>query len=307
MRPGSPATPARIRRALSGLEPTIVHLHGFYVTAVGAAAAARSGARAVCATVHVMPSAPLDLRPGLAGRLEFVLRRVATRRAARHLDRVVCVVDAVRTELEAMGLAPDKLVVIQNGIPEPVEQAVAGHGYPLAGSVGRLEAPKGFEYLIDAASLLGRRVPNARVRIVGEGSLRGALAARVAAAGLDGRVEIAGWSDSVLAEIAAMDVYVVSSVTETTNLTLLEAMALGKPVVATRVGGLPEVVADGVTGLLVPPRDPVALVDAIAGLLDDPGLRARIGKAGRERFRERFALERMTQAHLELYAELLGG
>ena len=99
----------------------------------------------------------------------------------------------------------------------------------------------------------------------------------------------------------------VSSVTETTNLTVFEAMALGKPVVVTNVGGLPEVVEDGVTGLVVPPRDPEALADAVVVLLGDPELRARMGAAGRERFLERFTVERMTDAHLELYAELLAG
>jgi glycosyltransferase involved in cell wall biosynthesis len=310
MSANSLSTATRMRCALADLKPTIVHMHGFFVTAVGAAGAAASGARAVLATVHAMPSAPVALRPDWRGRFEFAARSFMTRRAARHLDRIVCVVDAARAELEAMGVAGEKLVVIPNGIPAPAGQVIASDSPdapPLVGSVGRLESPKGYEYLVDAAALVGERVPDVRVRLVGDGVLRGALGARVVAAGLDGRVELAGWSDEPLAEIAAMDVYVVSSVTETTNLTVLEAMALGKPVVVTNVGGLPEVVEDGVTGLVVPPRDPGALADAVVSLLGDPELRARMGAAGRERFLERFTVERMTDAHLELYAELLGG
>jgi glycosyltransferase involved in cell wall biosynthesis len=314
MRVRSPLTPRRMRRALAELQPSIVHLHGFYVTAVGAEAAAASGARAVLATVHAMPSAPLALHPGMRGRLEFMLRSMFTRRAARSLDRIVCVVDAVRAELAAIGIPAGKLVTIHNGIPAPSAAAAAAVGQrssevpaaPRVGSVGRLEAPKGYEHFIDAAARVAARMPAARFRVVGDGSLRASLERRAAEAGLGDRISFPGWSDDPLAEIAAMDVYVASSVTDTTNLTVLEAMALGRPVVVTGVGGLPEVVADSVTGYVVPARDADALAGRIAQLLEDAGARVRMGEAGRARFAEHFTAARMVEEHLALYASLLG-
>ena len=315
MRAASLLTPRRMRRALANLKPTIVHLHGFYVTAVGAKSAAASGARAVLATVHTMPSAPLALHPGVCGRLEVALRSMFTRRAARSLDRIVCVVDAVRVELAAMGVPAGKLVTIHNGIPAPGAAAAVADamrspgasGPPLVGSVGRLEAPKGYEHFVDAAAGVAARVPAARFRLVGDGSLRSSLERRAAEAGLGGRISFLGWSDDPLSEIAAMDVYVVSSVTDTTNLTVLEAMALGRPVVVTRVGGLPEVVADGLTGYVVPARDADALAGRIVELLEDAEARRRMGEAGRARFAECFTAARMVEEHLALYASLPGG
>jgi glycosyltransferase involved in cell wall biosynthesis len=100
---------------------------------------------------------------------------------------------------------------------------------------------------------------------------------------------------------------VVSSVTDTTNLTVLEAMALGRPVVVTRVGGLPEVVADGLTGYVVPARDADALAGRIVELLEDAEARRRMGEAGRARFAECFTAARMVEEHLALYASLPGG
>ncbi|MDZ4178935.1 MAG: glycosyltransferase family 4 protein [Coriobacteriia bacterium] len=312
----SVSTARRMRAVLGDLRPSIVHFHGFYVTVAGAAGAAASGARAVLTTVHTMPSAPMALRPGVRGRVETALRTALTRRAARSIDRFVCVVDAVRLELEAAGVSSSKLVTIHNGIPVPEVGAGDGAprqgpsdgaaGGPLVGSVGRFEAPKGYEGFIDAAALVCERVPDARFRLVGDGSLRDSLQGRADAAGLGERITFPGWSDTPLAEIEAMDVYVASSVTDTTNLTVLEAMALGKPAVVTRVGGLPEVVADGVTGYVVPPRDVDALAGRIVELLEDAAMRDRMGEAARARFLERFTAERMAEEHLALYESLLG-
>jgi glycosyltransferase involved in cell wall biosynthesis len=314
----SVSTARRMRAVLGELRPSIVHFHGFYVTVAGAVGAAASGARAVLTTVHNMPSAPADLRPGVRGRVETALRAALTRRAARSIDRFVCVVDAVRVQLETAGVPASKLVTIHNGIPVPElgaggaaqrsgrpDGASAASG-PLVGSVGRFEPLKGYQYFIDAAALVRERVPEARFRLVGDGSLRDSLRGRADAAGLGERITFPGWSATPLAEIAEMDVYVASSVTDTTNLTVLEAMALGKPAVVTRVGGLPEVVADGVTGYVVPPRDADALAGRIVELLEDAAMRDRMGEAARARFLECFTAERMAEEHLALYASLLG-
>jgi len=114
-------------------------------------------------------------------------------------------------------------------------------------------------------------------------------------------VLLAGFRPDVLSLHKAFDIFVMSSVTEGLGTSLLDAMAAGKPIVATRTGGIPEVVADGETGLLVPPRDEEALADAIVRLLKDPDLRREMGEAGRVRARNLFSLERMVQNTLNVY------
>lgn len=290
--------------------PDIVHVHGFYVMTVVCSAARRAGVRHVLTTVHTMLSAPLDLYPRTRGRLEFWLRAALYRLAARRIDRFVCVVDRVRRELVRAGVEASKTVVIQNGIPDPLAtgrvRSKAHDDGLLVGSVGRLEAPKDYRTLVAAAAVVCEQRGDVRLRLVGDGILRASLRDQARDSGLGDRFELAGWSDDPLGEIAAMDVYVVSSVTDTTNLTIVEAMGLGVPVVATDVGGISEVVVDGETGVLVPSRRPDLLAQGILRLANDAGLRASMGAAGRERFASEFTVERMLAQHRALYDGLLG-
>lgn len=297
-----------LRRIFAAIGPDIVHVHGFYAMTVACPAARRAGVPHVLTTVHAMPLAALALKPGVVGRAEAALRASLYRRAAGSLDRFVCVVEAARVELLGIGIAAEKLITIDNGIPDPkalgVERATRTGGPIVVGSLGRMEKVKAYEDFIDAADVVLSSGADVRFRLVGEGGERRALAMR--AAPLGAAFELAGWADDPLAEIAEMDVYVVSAVTETTNLSLLEAMALGLPVVATSVGGIPDVVADGESGLLVPPHRPDELAQAVVRLVGDPALRQSMGAAGRARFEAGFMLERMLSAHRGLYEELLG-
>ena len=118
-------------------------------------------------------------------------------------------------------------------------------------------------------------------------------------------VEFVGYVESVAPLLAALDVVVVPSLSEASGLTAMEALALGVPVVASRVGGLPEVVADGSTGLLVPPGDAAAIAGAVTRLLDDPVLARSLAAAGTRRVEERFALDQMVEGYLRLYRELV--
>lgn len=299
---------SRISHALAELRPTIVHFHGAYVTFAGASGARASGASAVLSTVHSMPSASLALRPGLLGKVEFMFRRTLTQRSAAHIDRWICVVEAACSELRQMGLPAERLATIPNGIPVPAapdEDDVESSSGLVVGSMGRFEKPKGYECFIDAAAVVAAADEAARFVLAGDGSLRSALESRVSELGLSDRFSFPGWSSDPLMAIRAMDIYVVSSVTETTNLSALEAMALGRPMVATAVGGLPEIVDDGNTGYLVPPRDPSVLAARILELLGDRDLRLRMGQAGRARFEERFTVDKMQEEHLSLYRSLL--
>ncbi|PKQ38023.1 MAG: hypothetical protein CVT59_05420 [Actinobacteria bacterium HGW-Actinobacteria-1] len=303
-----------VGRALAALftaeKPDIVHVHGFYAMTAACPAARRAGVPHILTTVHAMPLAAKDLRPGVIGRAEAALRSWLYRRTAGSVDRFVCVVDAARRELLGMGIAAEKLLTIANGIPDPragrVQREARASGPLVIGSVGRLERAKAYGDFIDAAALVLAADVDARFRLVGDGSERDALTVRASRLGLDERFEFMGWSDDALGEIAAMDVYVVTSVTETTNLSFLEAMALGIPVVATAVGGIPDIVADGGSGVLVSPHRPDELARAIADLAGDAALRDIMGAAGRERFESGFVLDHMLSEHRALYEALLG-
>lgn len=146
---------------------------------------------------------------------------------------------------------------------------------------------------------------SARLVMVGDGPLRPTLEARARDLGLNGAVRFLGAVPRAASFLPHFDVFVLSSVWEGMSNSLLEAMAAGRPVVATRVGGNPEVVVDGETGLLVPPRDPRALADAVLRLLGDPALAGRLGEAARRRVESQFTLEQMVSRMQELYDQLL--
>jgi glycosyltransferase involved in cell wall biosynthesis len=169
--------------------------------------------------------------------------------------------------------------------------------------LGRLEPIKGFQSLVKALPLVLSAIPSARLLLVGEGSLRMALEADARALGVADRLEIAGVRPDAATFLAAADLVVVPSLNEGMGRVLVEAMALGRPVVATRAGGIPAVVGDGQTGSLVPPNDPPVLARAVSELLKDPGLRQRMGEAGRRRA-EQFSLAVMEARLLELYRGL---
>ncbi|QJW35990.1 glycosyltransferase family 4 protein [Cellulosimicrobium protaetiae] len=182
--------------------------------------------------------------------------------------------------------------------------AGAGPAEPVVVAVGRIEHVKGFDLLVDAfaASPLRER---ARLVVVGDGSEAGALRRRVTSAGLQDRVDLPGRLDpaEVAARLAAADVVVVPSRADAAPLVVLEAWRSGRPLVATVRGGPPEIVTDGVDGVLVDPQDTTALAGAVLGLLDDPARAARIGAAGRRRV-EDFTWERVVDRYEGLYAGL---
>jgi len=194
-------------------------------------------------------------------------------------------------------------------------------GTPLVGVVARLEPEKGHPTLIEAWPSVVSRVPKARLLIVGEGSQRGALEDLADSLGLlgdpcegdacvgtrharpDAKVVFTGRRDDVPAVTAALDVAVLPSYREAQGLVILEAMALCRPVVASNVGGIPEMIEDGVTGLLVPPHEPQPLADAIVRLLTDHPLADTLARNGRDLVHERFCIEAMVAAIEKIYDE----
>jgi L-malate glycosyltransferase len=149
-------------------------------------------------------------------------------------------------------------------------------------------------------------VPDARFVILGEGELRGPLEKQIADLHLEKHVILGGFRPDVLSLLKGFDFFVMPSVTEGLGTSLLDAMACAKPIVASRVGGIPEVVMDGKTGILVPPKDPDLLAEAIVRMMQDRALAASMGGAGYTRVTERFTVERMVEETLAVYERLDG-
>ena len=173
--------------------------------------------------------------------------------------------------------------------------------------VARLAPQKGHQYLLDALPFVRTRVPNVKVLLLGDGELRSALELEVKRRGLDDVVIFAGFQSSVPRFIEAADLVVLPSLFEGLPHAVLESAAMGKAIVASAVDGVPEVVRDGETGLLVPPRDSQRLAEAIVSLLGDDARRARMGAAAREFIRETFSVARPVKDHVRLYESLAGG
>jgi glycosyltransferase involved in cell wall biosynthesis len=225
---------------------------------------------------------------------------------------------ARQVEIEQTGVSPEKVVTIYNGVDaenfstsgtRTTGQVLQPFGIPtdvpLVGSVGRFRPQKGYADLLVAMKQVKENAPTARLLLVGDAELQADLEAKAMSLGLDEVVTFAGVRTDVPEILTALDVFVLASLWEGMPNAILEAMAAGLPVVATAVGGTPEVVVDGVTGLLVPPRDPTALAQAITRLLDDPDLRQRMGRAGRERVLQHFSVEQMVKRTQTLYEQLL--
>jgi glycosyltransferase involved in cell wall biosynthesis len=176
-------------------------------------------------------------------------------------------------------------------------------GSQIVGVVARLEPEKGHQTLLDAWPHVLREVPDAYLLIVGEGNRRDALEQRASANRVGHRVVFTGRRDDVPAVTAALDVAVLPSHREAQGLSILEAMALSRPVVASDVGGIPEMIEDGVTGLLVPHDQPEALAAAIVRLLTDHALADTIARAAHDLVHDRFCIGLMIKAIGEIYEE----
>src|SRR4029450_13110006 len=212
--------------------------------------------------------------------------------------------EAIRQMLIADGVPADHTITVHEGID--VEHVIAAppvnvhetfwlpHHAPVVGNVAALVPHKGQRYLVDAAHLVVQEMPDVRFIVLGEGELREHLEKQVHEYHLEKHVMLPGFRTDVLGCIKGFDLFVMSSVTEGLGTSLLDAMACGRPIVATEAGGIPEIVEDGVNGLLVPPRDARALAAAIVRALKDEGWRRRTGEAGLAGVRERLTVERMV-------------
>src|SRR5882724_11746804 len=285
--------------------PDVVNAHLFRSAVVAAPLARWHGARVV-ETYHGREG----WRRGLIGG-SFL----ADRLVARFVDRVIAVSEAARAFLIAgKGYDTRKIVVVPNGRDLSVFRPGAGgdavrkelgidRATPLVGVLGRLEEQKGHVYLLEAWPSVLAEFPDARLLLVGDGSLRGALERRVNELGIGPAVLFAGFRSDAP---RVLDVLALPSLYEGMPLTAIEASAMAKPVVATAVDGTPEVIREGRTGRLVPPREPAALSRALRALLRDPLAAQRMGRAGRDLVLNRFDLTRQVDATARVYRETAG-
>ena len=292
----------RLSRVIKRLRPDIVHAHDPHGVAMAALALSMS----------TLPKKP---RLVAARRVDFRLGRNAfSRWKYRQVDCFICASEAIRQILLRDGVPQVRAVTVHEGIDfarvdaapraELHQEFWLPHHAPLVGNVAALVPHKGQRHLIEAAAEVLRVEPDAHFIIAGEGELRESLEHQIRQHHLEKHVLLAGFRSDVLSLHKAFDIFVMSSLTEGLGTSLLDAMACGKPVVATTAGGIPEVVRDGETGFLVPPRDHHAMAAAIVRLLKDPGLRERMGAAGLERVRARFTSEAMVRHTLRVYQRI---
>jgi glycosyltransferase involved in cell wall biosynthesis len=290
----------------ASFQPEIVHNHMYRAEIVGTRAALLLGEKgcmrpAVISTVH-------------SSRIRCIEDRQALRQLTPLMDRLIVVSQAIEHKVREEGRFGVPVSLIYNGVDlqrynhqQPCctlhEEYLIPEGAPIVGVVARLEAEKGHRTLIDAWPEVLAAVPNAWLLVIGEGSERDALEAEAASLGVSERIVFTGRREDVPAVTAALDVAVLPSYREAQGLSVLEAMALGRPVVASKVGGIPEMIEDGVTGLLVPPNDCDALAGAIIRLLTDHPLADMIGKRGHDMVHDRFCIELMVESIESLYDE----
>ncbi len=224
--------------------------------------------------------------------------------SVRGTDAVVAVSQAVANQVVD---GPARVIYAGLAIPcghAPTQRSSAPSGIIL-GTAGRLVELKGIEYLLRAAAALRSEFPALRVEIAGTGPQREKLEEAVMHAGLEGHVGFLGWIDDLPSLLSRWDIFVMPSLEEGFPIAALDAMAAGLPVVATAVGGVPELIEDGKTGCLVPPRDAEALASRLRFLICNPELRASMGTAGYARVRDHFTAAQMTASFCQLYDELL--
>ena len=287
----------RLGRLLRQLQADILHMHTPHAHTIGLLAGLL--APNVCKIV----SRRVDFAP--------LRNRFSRWKYVRRDLHYIAVSDAIRHVLLSDGIAAHQVQTVHSGIDLQRCDAVVPTaplfpaGSRVIGTVGHLAGHKGQRYLLAALPHLVRTYPKIGCALVGTGDLHASLAAQAADLGVSDHVKFTGFRRDALSLIQQFEVFVFPSVQEGLGTSVLDAMALYKPVVATRAGGIPEVVEDGVTGLLVAPQNPAALARAIQSLLEQPERGKMFGAAGRQRVAQHFTAERMAARTLQVYRELL--
>jgi glycosyltransferase involved in cell wall biosynthesis len=304
--------PAAVARHAREMRADLLHSHNFNGHIAVALALRRMRPRPAFVATVGGRYRPARSTP-FAEALYFLYRR-ACYASLRRADGVIAVSSAVADLLRRRGVAPSRVRTIPHGVGA---WAISGDGSavrhafsippgaPVVVTVARLDPMKGHSVLLDAAVEVLRALPETRFLFVGGGPIEADLRARARDLGLDRSVIFAGMRGDVPEFLRAADVFVLPSLDEREGfgIALLEAMASGLPIVASRAGGIPEVVPDGSAGTLVPPRDPVSLASAILLILGDPAKRRALGEEGRRLVEGRFSLGAFVRRTEEFYAD----
>lgn len=310
---GLPTTPLRTRsevdlRAVLRLAAAmkrrrcrLVHFHDAHSLAVGSAAAS-------------LAKVPIRI---ISRRVDFPIRGnpLSRKKYSKDIDRIIAISDGVRRVLVESGIDPRLITVVPSGIDfTPYEEATDSDYLHrelnfsrddfLVGIVAHLADHKGHTYLIQASRILKSQAPGIKIVIVGDGPLRLDLDRQVKQDGVSDMVFFLGFREDVPRLLGSLDLFVLSSKLEGMGTSIMDAMASRLPVVATRVGGIPEVVVDGKTGLLVPPRDPEALAAAILKLYRDRQMASRLGGEGFRVVHEKFSAQAMAGRIIQEYERI---
>jgi glycosyltransferase involved in cell wall biosynthesis len=297
----SPGLVRSLAQMIRHYRVTLVHSHEFNTAVYGALAARRAGV-AHLLTMH-------------GGRYyaERLRRRVALRVAVELSGSIVAVSRSLAAALSRdLWMRRSRIVTIPNGVRlTPITQSSLRSELKLesddqlAVAVGNLYAIKGHSFLLEALALLAARFPRLHVAIAGRGELEGPLLARARALQLGDRFHLLGLRPDIGNVLASADVFVLPSLSEGVPLALLEAMLVGRPVIASAVGEVPTVLGDGAAGVLVPPAEPAALASALATVLTDPAHARRLAAAAAARAEREYTLARMVERYVALYGRLL--
>ena len=282
----------------------IVHSYGFYPNVFAIPAARMAGASVILASIRDR------------GDILTPLQRLLQKWVCRIADYILVNAESIRDTLVEQGYRRENIVVIRNGIVlskfgnrgkgAALRQELGlPHSAPLVFVFSRLNLMKGVEYFLDAAVRVAEQFPDVRFLIVGDGANRNELERHACRLGLHRRIIFTGFRTDVPELLPEAAISVLPSLSEGLSNSLLESMASGVPVIAGRVGGNPEIVEHSVSGLLVPPRDPSALAEAMCTLLQDRDLATRLGDAGRRRVAEVFSMERSLHEVERFYERLI--
>lgn len=301
-----------LRKVIREFEPDILHTHGLDADLIGSLTVNGKRTKQLC-HLHITP--PIGQRQSVKSAIRRKLFQVLT---SRNKARFIAVSDAVRQQMSSYyQIAIDRIVTVRNGVVlsdftevgEPPSYRVDCNGHASGkvtfGTAGRLAPMKGFEFLIEAMARLKHSRQGGRLVIAGTGSDRIRLEEKAASLGLNEDVEFLGQVANMPEFYNSIDVFVLPSIsTEGLPLVLLEAMAMGKPVLATNLAGAPEVIQSGRNGVLVDPANSEALALAMAELLDSPVKREEIGQSGKNVVLEAFSIDRVAQEVVQVYRQM---
>lgn len=293
-------------------KPLIVHTHSSKAGLLGRLAAKFAGIPIIVHTPHG------HVFFGYFGPLKTKIFIILEKLASRITDKIVALTNREKEDHLRLRIAnDDKFIIIHSGIDLKKFKELSFNekqnlkrdlGIPenilIIGTAGRLEPVKGPEFLIEAAKYIILKYPNTHFLFSGDGHLKQNLEERASELGIEKNIIFLNWRDDVAKIISIYDVFVLPSLNEGMGRVLVEAMALGKPIVASNIGGIPDLVSHGKNGFLVPPKDPRELANCIQILIEDEEKKAKMGKAGKE-IVENFTKEKMVEKIAELYKELM--